>query len=474
MESSIKFSFWDLETTGLNKYFDIPLEVAFITTDADLNVCGELVLSCRPPGHVLPSPRALLITGVGIRELLARRMSGYEMVREVQAHVQALAPTCFAAFNGIAYDDEVARHTFYRNLHDPYQMQKHGNTRLDLLLMAHVAYVLRPDSITVPVAENGKLTFKLQGLASANGFSETGAHDALVDSRATLHLARFIRDQIPDLWQLATGTWNRKRAVNEMLSSSEVIVLVGWNARYGQPIIKALAPLAANPQYAGEFGCFDLSFDLDRYLDLSAEELVDEICCGPRARPICPIKMNAMPAIFDPGHPLVASCLPAPATELMARARAVRGHPEFVNRLAQALDLRRRQFSEPDYVEQKLYSGGFISDADSAKLERFHAASPGDKLGVLAKLEDERLRVLGRRLIFSEWPEVIPAREREELEKELRARVHSNYDVPWTTVPKALEEIAKLKGEAEGDQLALLEEYDTFLLSVPPLLSAAE
>ncbi len=135
MESSTKFSFWDLETTGLNKYFDIPLEVAFITTDVDLNVCGELILRCRPPGHVLPSPGALVTTGVGIRELLARHLSCYEMVREVQSHVRALAPTCFAAFNGIAFDDEVARHTLYRNLHDPYQMQKDGNTRLDLLLM---------------------------------------------------------------------------------------------------------------------------------------------------------------------------------------------------------------------------------------------------------------------------------------------------------------------------------------------------
>ena len=103
--------------------------------------------------------------------------------------------TIGVGYNTIRFDDEVTRFLFWRNLIDPYAREWQNDCgRWDLLDVVRLCYALRPEGIEWPKKEDGKPSFKLEDLARANGLLHEAAHDALSDVRATIALARLIRD----------------------------------------------------------------------------------------------------------------------------------------------------------------------------------------------------------------------------------------------------------------------------------------
>jgi exodeoxyribonuclease-1 len=65
-----------------------------------------------------------------------------------------------------------------------------------------MTYALRPEGIEWPMREDGKPSFKLEHLAKANGLLHEAAHDALSDVRATIALARLIKQQAAEAVRL--------------------------------------------------------------------------------------------------------------------------------------------------------------------------------------------------------------------------------------------------------------------------------
>ena len=58
------FVFYDLETTGISPAYDQPLQFAAIRTDDSFAEIERINLRCRIAPHIIPSPQALIITGV--------------------------------------------------------------------------------------------------------------------------------------------------------------------------------------------------------------------------------------------------------------------------------------------------------------------------------------------------------------------------------------------------------------------------
>nr|GFC99807.1 hypothetical protein [Tanacetum cinerariifolium] len=105
-----------------------------------------------------------------------------------------------AGYNTLRFDDEMTRYSLYRNFFDPYGREwQGGNSRWDLIDVVRTAYALRPEGIVWP-EEEGRVTLKLERLTAANGIDHGQAHDALSDVRATIALARLIRDKQPKLY----------------------------------------------------------------------------------------------------------------------------------------------------------------------------------------------------------------------------------------------------------------------------------
>jgi len=103
------------------------------------------------------------------------------------------------------------------------------------------------------------------------------------------------------------------------------------------------------------------------------------------------------------------------------------------------------------HVEQQLYSGGFISNADATTLERFHQVAPEQKLQVVGTIRDARLTYLAERLIYEEWPTVLPLETRERIDAELQDRHLALTECSWTTVSAALEEIGERLPDAVSE-----------------------
>ena len=110
--------------------------------------------------------------------------------------------TIIVGYNTIRFDDEFIRHLLWRNFYDPYEWSyKHGNSRWDLLDVVRMTRALRPEGIVWPVDESGRAVNKLELITQQNGISHDAAHDALSDVRATIDVARLIRDKQPKLFE---------------------------------------------------------------------------------------------------------------------------------------------------------------------------------------------------------------------------------------------------------------------------------
>ena len=58
----MNYVFYDFETSGLNFYFDQPIQLAAKLVDENFHVLDELNEKCRLRDGVIPSPTAMLIT----------------------------------------------------------------------------------------------------------------------------------------------------------------------------------------------------------------------------------------------------------------------------------------------------------------------------------------------------------------------------------------------------------------------------
>ncbi len=74
------------------------------------------------------------------------------------------------------------------------------------------AYALRPDGIQWPTNDEGKTSFRLEHLSAANGLAHEAAHDAVSDVRATIALARLIRQHNPRLFDFCLSLRKKKIA----------------------------------------------------------------------------------------------------------------------------------------------------------------------------------------------------------------------------------------------------------------------
>ena len=99
------------------------------------------------------------------------------------------------------YDEEMLRAAFFTNLFDPYLTIKDGNARADLLNLVRASNYFYPEKIKSLVSEKGNPILKLDKIAPLNGITDFTAHDALGDTKATISLAKLIKNKTPLIWE---------------------------------------------------------------------------------------------------------------------------------------------------------------------------------------------------------------------------------------------------------------------------------
>jgi exodeoxyribonuclease-1 len=440
----MSFIIYDLETTGLDPAWNVPLQSALIHTDEALRPLSELSLRCALPAHIIPSPGALLTTGIRPEQLDQAPMSCLDMLGQIAREIQDWAPATILGYNTLRYDEEVLRHSFFSHLLPPYLTQGKGLKRADLLVMLRAVIILEPDAIIIPVDGHGKRSLKLGAVCRANGIplGEDEAHDALFDARATLALFRLLKERAPRTVALMLANAHKSRPIR-LLSGGDLICLGGHSA------LVPAAGILPNPDVPTSWAAADLSIDPATYLDGTAEE-VAKLLTRSSARLMRMVKSNSQPILFgwaDAQHALPADRLSDAVYH--DRARQIRQHPTFQRHLTAALKNRFADREPSPYPEATLYAGGFLSDADTRHCARWHEL-PWDRRPALAKLmEDLRLQAFANRQMFLEAPECLSPAAWRKGRDWLRERLTTEAEVPWLTLPRAIMEVAELRASLD-------------------------
>jgi exodeoxyribonuclease-1 len=168
-------------------------------------------------------------------------------------------------YNSIRFDDEVTRFLFWRNLIDPYAREwQNGCGRWDLLDVVRCTWALRPEGIEWPRHTSGDLagrpSFKLEHLTAANGLAHEAAHDALSDVRATVALARLIKQRQPRLWDFCLKL-RQKDAVRAEMGVNRPFMHLSGMYPVERGCMALVWPLAPHPTNKNEVIVWDLSHD---------------------------------------------------------------------------------------------------------------------------------------------------------------------------------------------------------------------
>lgn len=435
----MSFVIYDLETSGLEPQWNVPLQAALVHADENLHPLGELSLRCRLPAHIVPSPGALLTTGIRPEQLEQAPLSSTEMLNVIAKALASWAPATVVGYNASRFDEEMLRHAFFTHLLPPYATQLNGNRRADLLTMVRAVVMLEPSALAIPLGATGKPSFKLGDICRGNGIalSEDEAHDALADTRATLALFRHLREVAPLTVATMLGLAD-KALPNRMLAGGEVLLLGGASR------LTPVVGVTPNPTVATSWAAVDLTVDPADYLDLPAEEII-ELFSQRGSRPIRTIKTNAQPILI--AYEKGCHVLPDEQSDLPLyneRAARVGGHAGFRSNLATALANRFADREPSPYPEATLYSGGFLSNDDARACARWHASPWEDRAAISAGFGDERLKAFANRLALLEAPQTLSPAGWQKGQAWLGDRLTTQADVPWLTLPKALSEVALL------------------------------
>ena len=442
--------FWhDYETFGVVPRRDRPTQFAGVRTDAELNeIEAPVMLYCRPAADAVPTPEACLVTGITPQLCLARGRSEREFATVIEAEL-AQPGTVACGYNSLRFDDEVTRFLFWRCLMDPYAREwQNGCGRWDLLDTVRCAWALRPEGIVWPNHPDGKPSFRLEDLARANGLVHAAAHDALSDVRATIGLARLVRQHQPRLWEHCLKLHRKQAVIDEIGIGRPFVHLSGRYAAAGG-CLAVVWPLAPHPRSKNELILWDLAHDPSELFTLNAAAIrerlfvaTDALPAGQTRLPIKTLHLNKSPVVISN----LKTIGPAAERWHIDIELALR-HAETAMRHSHTMagiwpEVYARPPSDtPVDVDEDLY-GGFLDSVDRRALERLRALPPQALAKRRPDFHDERLGELLLRFRARNHPETLDATD--------AARWQSHCNERWAGASAWRARIGELEATADA------------------------
>jgi exodeoxyribonuclease I len=456
--------YWhDYETFGTDPRRDRPAQFAGLRTDEALNEIGEpLVIYCKPARDFLPHPEACLLTGITPQIADAQGLPEPKFIGCIHAEL-AHPGTCSVGYNTCRFDDEVTRHTLYRNFYDPYGREwQQGNSRWDIIDLVRMTYALRPDGIEWPHREDGKPSFRLEDITTANGIGHESAHDALSDVRATISLARLLQDRQPRLYNWLFQLRNKRKAATQLNLVTHTPVLHTSRMYPAETGCTTLAmPLITEPGNNNSILVYDLRHDPESFLDQDVAGLSERLFTrnedlpeGVTRLPVKSIKINKCPALA-PSNTLTGAAIERLDIDLDACHRhqeALLAHPDFFQRVATAYTSRK--FESANDVDLALYDG-FFSNNDYPLMDRIRNATPQELAESNFDFHDSRLPKLLFRYRARNWPETLTAAETLHWEQLRHQRLTEEDGGGSITATEFSNQVSQLRNQYENRDSAL-------------------
>jgi len=414
------FYWHDYETWGVNPRIDRPCQFAGIRTDQDLNIIGEpLMIYSQPGTDFLPHPESVLITGITPQHAAAEGVAEARFFKLIHAEFSRPA-SCIVGYNSLRFDEEVTRFGFYRNFIDPYAYSwKNANSRWDVLDLMRLAHALRPEGINWPQNESGSTSFKLTDLTAANNIQQEGAHDALVDVRATIAMARLVKQKQPKLFDFYFELRHKQRAAAVVnLPAQQVLLHVSGMFPAQLGCLAPIVPLLENPANPNEIICYDLRVNPQELLAMDAATIQQKLYMktmdleeGEQRIALKGIHLNKSPAVAP-----MSTLTPAQAMKWQIDQQEIERHHQMlladstlISRLQEVYS-QRPEF-EPGDADSALYEG-FIGNEDRLRCNQLLAASP-EQLAEWKPdvFQDKRLQTLLFRYRARNYPDSLNSDE---------------------------------------------------------------
>lgn len=422
----------DYETFGGDPRCDRPCQFAAIRTDLDLNVIDEpFTLYCKPAPDFLPDPISVAITGITPQHALAQGVNEAEFCARIAREFMEEG-TCGAGYNSLRFDDEVTRCLLYRNFYDPYEREwKNGNSRWDLIDLVRMTQALRPEGIEWPTRDDGSPSFRLEELTRANKIEHTGAHDALADVRATIAVAKLVKDKQPKLFDYMFNLRSKHRVLPLLdLAKQEPVVHASRMFAASRGCLALVLPLCRHPQNPNGIIVADLLSEPGAWMKLDADTLRERLfkrsadrAEGEERIPLKTVHINRCPALA-PINVLTPAIIARYALDMDAVYRhrqELLAERDLVARLRAVFqDRDRPSETDPDAM---LYSGGFFGDHDRRLAEKVRRSQPQQLAADTFPFHDARLPELLFRYRARNFPDTLNAGEQERWRDYCRRRL---------------------------------------------------
>ena len=445
------YYWYDLETSGIEPRWDRVIQFAGLRTDLSLNPVGdEYCTYVELPDDVLPSPEATLVTGITPDVTRREGVSEWQAMTRINELFSA-PQTCVAGYNSLRFDDEFIRFGFYRMLIDPYAREwQNGNSRWDIIDLVRATGALRRDGIRWPTDDEGLPVYRLELLTKANDLEHGQAHDAMSDVRATVALARLIRDCQPKLFDYYFNGRSKKQ-VKQLLEPFGARVCLHVSGMYPRSRYCAapVVSLCRHPKNSNSIIVADLSEDVEPLIGWTDEQIRAELFKeGSTSRPpLKEIRINRCP--FVAGIEVMTGenweRIGFDRREIKERQRRL-ARPGLAQKIMRVYGDRPPP-AAPD-VEAALYDA-FLQDAD-----RGRCASLREALGQGKWLDldysDRRLVSLSTRLKSRSFAESLSEEERQDWHEFVRDKLNAE-DAPWLTLKEFDARLDRIRQDSAGE-----------------------
>lgn len=470
--------YWhDYETFGQNPRWTGIAQFAGIRTDEDLNEIGEpLMVYSQPPQDSWPDPVACLITGITPQHCRQHGLPDYLFAKTLLREL-GRPGTCGVGFNNIRFDDEFTRQLLYRNFYDPYEREwKNGNSRWDLLDVLRMARALRPDGIEWPIDEQGNPTMKLERLTEVNNIDHAGAHDALVDVRATIAMARLLKKSQPRLYDFAFQLRSKKFASEQLDLKTRQPLLHTSGKLGGKCLFTSLVmPIIQQPGNNNGVVVFDLMQDPAALIDLPADEIRKRMFTATKDMDEG-VERVALKTVHLNKSPMLApiSLLNKQVEERtgLDRARCERHWQVLLPHLSQIclklVDVFTQTYEAPVRDAEFLIYDGFFSAQDKREQDAVRRSTEEELAANNFVFSDKRLAELLFRYRARNFPDSLSVDEKMQWQEFRYMRLHNKISEDWLTRETYLARISELEHTHadEPDKLAILSALKAWELEV--------
>lgn len=470
------FYWFDYETFGADARRDRPAQFAGLRTDENLNPIGSgEIFYCQPADDYLPDPEACVITGITPFTCLDEGLPEANFAQKIYQRFSE-PETIGVGYNNLRFDDELTRFMFWRNLIPPYAREfGSGRGRFDLFNLIYAVYAFKPDTLKWPRREDGLHSLKLEHLSKENQIDHSHAHDALSDVKATLGLARLIKERQPKLWNYALSLID-KQTTTRILNSAIPLLMINPFVGQAKHYLSLIYPMMPNPNKPNEWFCWDLSHDPKQLQFLTSQDVKERLYVSKEKRdqgvepiPIITLRLNQQPFVVKASPymtPDNEQLLDVTKAEMNQRVAWFHNTDlTFLHGLwAEVADnLKERSVAEQADIESSLYSIGFPSFKDKQlfeSLRQLSAEELADRIRTVefdnSAFDDLLLRYRARN-----FPETIEDPEEAEKWQRYRAeRLITGRDRSLT-FDEFFRKIEVLRIE-RPDQMELLEELSDY------------